>query len=85
MKIKLKKEQLRKEMKRMKLTYDEIARITGVNRNTIVSAFSDSQTRICIDQKEFEQILCALNGWENTHMRVIRKWLVKASDVSESV
>ena len=57
MKIKLKKEQLRKEMKKSKLTYDEISRITGIKRSKIVHAFCDSQSKEFIDNKEFEQIL----------------------------
>lgn len=57
MKIKLKKEQLRKEMKKSKLTYDEISRITGIKKRNIVNAFCDSQSKEFIDKKEFEQIL----------------------------
>ena len=63
MKIKLNKEQIRKEMKRMRLSYDDIAWITKINRHTIVSAFSDSQTRTCLEEDEFVKILSEV--WES--------------------
>lgn len=85
MKIKLKKEQLRKEMKKSKLTYDEISRITGIKRSKIVHAFCDSQSKEFIDKKEFEQILWAINWWETNNVMVIRKDKVTASDIGESV
>ena len=85
MKNKIKKDSLREHMKRSKLSYKEIASITGLSHSTIKNITCVWQTRVFIDKKEIEQLLWAINWYEDDNVIVTRKHKVTASDIAESV